>query len=93
MNPVGSTADVKPIVASARFDESALEEWMRDIRNPMPSQRPGVDRPHRHGRRADRSGSTGEGNNALTIMPDHSMGLAGRYEEREDAKNNLSRLW
>jgi len=30
MNPVGSTADVKPILASARFDESALEEWMRD---------------------------------------------------------------
>ena len=30
MNPVGSTADTKPIVASGRFDENALEEWMRD---------------------------------------------------------------
>jgi aminoglycoside phosphotransferase (APT) family kinase protein len=27
---VGNSADVKPIVASARFDESALEQWMRE---------------------------------------------------------------
>jgi aminoglycoside phosphotransferase (APT) family kinase protein len=26
MNPVGSAAEIEPIVASARFDESALEE-------------------------------------------------------------------
>ena len=30
MNWVGNSADVKPIGASARFDESALEQWMRE---------------------------------------------------------------
>ena len=30
MNWVGNSADVKPIGASARFDESALERWMRE---------------------------------------------------------------